>query len=1259
MWLNWLDSTELDRWADHRNAQALLPRVIRRLIYGISDDLHRVDFPGGSSVQQRGWDGIVETGGSENVFVPAGVSGWEVSAAKKPEKEAQENFKKRTDYPLGLDRKSTTFVFVTPRRFPSKRDWEQARREEGLWSDVRAYDAENLVSWLEQVPGEAAWFAEQLGRPVTQIRSLEDAWKSFAEMSNPPLSTGLLLAGRHETEQISRERPPSERLREWLSAEPTVLVLQAEGDGEAIGFVWSVISELPENDRAHWSSRALVVREISAWRGIGGRREGLVVIAPSLEGEEAAEIHLAGNHVLIPQSRSVGRRENAIQLRRASRIDFEAALKEMSLSEPEARRLTQASGRSVLALRRAIMPTTAYPGWAESSSVRGLVPALLAGGWDEGYNGDREILETLSGRPYDDLADRLIELAEGTEPPLRRVGAVWRLSAPLDALILLGPFLQDRDLKRFRHVVEEVLGEKDPALELKQSARWLAGIHGKEWKYSAPLREGIAETLGLLGANEAYTDANLSSHPGSLVRGLVARLLENATPARWYSVRPFLPLLAEAAPDEFLDAVESSLGMSPPPIMELFAEDQDHFFASSGHSYLLWALEILAWSPNLLARVSLLLARLAELDPGGRLANRPSGSLRDIFLPWIRHTGADESMRMAALEAIITEYPTVGRRLLLSLLPQPHDWTSSTSRPRWRNWDQANQEPVTPKEYWDFIGHLQKVLLKYLTDAETYWDQLVEHLPNLDREFREKALDHMKGLKKSKAPQEVQHRTWEVLRKVVTRFRQFPDADWALPPDELANFEETLQALTPTDPAVRYGWLFKHWPELPKPSDDYNKVETDVESRRREALSAVMRDGGVGEAIDFAARVENPENVGATLASLLPADLDREWETMARTLGLSDDALRSCGLNFVRARALSENAADWRRRARERMGAEDWSADAIVDFYCGFQPDLILWDEVAGESKGIESAYWRKASFQSLREPKAAERAVRKLLESGRWSHAVGVAYLNRERTSTELLFEVLEGVEGEAVQDDPRPLECTEVLGIIGVLQERVDAGQGRLALVEFLYIELFDRGPRQPQALFRALAEDPVFFTEVYSWIVRRIQGEDIDESSATGRARGAWKLLSYWKGLPGMARDALVDAKVIGEWVDAARARFAELGLEKEGDEQIGEVLATSPIGEDDIWPDVATRIVMERIKSQEILDGMLRGVVNRGGVSRGRGGGQERELERKYRKYAEEAAGRWPRTARLLRAIGDYYASQARFWDRRDELEDLLP
>jgi hypothetical protein len=119
------------------------------------------------------------------------------------------------------------------------------------------------------------------------------------------------------------------------------------------------------------------------------------------------------------------------------------------------------------------------------------------------------------------------------------------------------------------------------------------------------------------------------------ITSIVHTLLDGADARRWWSVHRQLDLFAEAAPDVFLSAVESSLERNDPPIMALFMADKTPVMGGTYYGDLLGGLERLAWSPKYLPRVALLLARLAVLARIERQnVNRPSNSLCNIFLLW-------------------------------------------------------------------------------------------------------------------------------------------------------------------------------------------------------------------------------------------------------------------------------------------------------------------------------------------------------------------------------------------------------------------------------------------------------------------------------------------------------------------------------------------------------------------------------------------------------------------------------------------------
>ncbi len=137
--------------------------------------------------------------------MPAGTSGWEMGVEKNPQKKAEEDLSKRMKDSCGLDRKQTTFVFVTVRKWQGKSQWCQEKRALGVWKDVRVYDSASLEEWLEQAPAVDAWLAGILGKKPVGLAVIDDYWSNLEAMTDPSLKPEVFLASREEQVQEARQ----------------------------------------------------------------------------------------------------------------------------------------------------------------------------------------------------------------------------------------------------------------------------------------------------------------------------------------------------------------------------------------------------------------------------------------------------------------------------------------------------------------------------------------------------------------------------------------------------------------------------------------------------------------------------------------------------------------------------------------------------------------------------------------------------------------------------------------------------------------------------------------------------------------------------------------------------------------------------------------------------------------------------------------------------------------------------------------------
>ncbi len=191
------DATDLERWADRRDAQADLPRLVRRLIRHENDQVQRCEMAGGDSVGKHGFDGVVEATRATS-FVPEGLSAWEMGVAQDARKKANADYRERTDNPQGIDRATATFVFVTPRRWDDKKEWESKKKKEGKWRDVRVLDANDIEQALEECPAVDVWLSELLDMPALGVVTVEDWWRRYSATFDPTLAPSVVVAGRDD-----------------------------------------------------------------------------------------------------------------------------------------------------------------------------------------------------------------------------------------------------------------------------------------------------------------------------------------------------------------------------------------------------------------------------------------------------------------------------------------------------------------------------------------------------------------------------------------------------------------------------------------------------------------------------------------------------------------------------------------------------------------------------------------------------------------------------------------------------------------------------------------------------------------------------------------------------------------------------------------------------------------------------------------------------------------------------------------------------
>ncbi len=1142
MGIGLVERWHLAGWRSQIQARSKLPELISQLIEETTERSDCVVFPHDEGVDTGGYDGTVKDS-SGSVWVPVGPSVWELSTRASPGTKAGDDYADRTRDPLGWDMAKSSYVQVSLRPWPERRLWAADRSAEGQWCEVRALGLDDIVAWLTDAPETELWLANLLGLHPSELTRGRKWWNEWLGHTGGLYDESVVLAGRSACEGEFLDR---------LEGNARSVTVEAESIEAALEFIAATAIGPQESEGAgSLLDRMVFVHGPNAWHRLHGESgHPLVLVAcdPGLAQLPRSDVHTSvfplqeSGGSFAARRAPDGSRDCVVVPRLDARLIAEALdsdeARARGINDPEARRLGVVGRGSADALRRqlSLNPAIRTPTWAIVDQLAGVdvarakTAALLAGDWSGARSesaagrADRAAVACLAGGDLDYEAVQLtLQLfSAGPDPMLRYDGSTWRLVAPREAWQLLAPGLVTEDvLGRFFDVAAEVLSENDPLGGLDAEDRVLAQVRGVGYRFSEALRYGVARTLVMLSVRGGELILPMGIDPATRVRRLVADLLEpNGVECsvadrvrRLADLGDVLPLLAEAAPTEVVDSLEKILRHPEDASAVLFAdaEDAQHPWSEmSPHVAVLGAVERLAWVPGRLDDVAEILLRLEVLDPGGYLAQRPSGSFADVFAEVAPQAGATAQERLGSLRGL-------QERLVESSSESDKDF-AALARLLARLIARGGLSGM-----WSSVP----VVRDYPTRRDDSDDGVLDYRTEIARQFlevtRHRALDrgdagavHDALLAPAGTPIELLltdselGELWQVfqdaasvlsveecqiagerLSALADRHISHPQAKWALPADEVEHIVEIAETLLgprsdSDDPAERHRWLFEtDAPRLgPGLSPitgivDYDDALTD---RRVAAIREVMQAEGLSGVLRLAELVavddkSAPWAIGNALARVATGTVDQrtgETEVAATAnieselyAALSDSQEQSEDRELNPAtQIVSEGFFTTHIRSQREAGHDPWprllSLARSTDSTPTGQARLLrasrdyprAWQEAASLGTDTSRALWEIVGLIDFgRDLKEIDEAAQSLLSVGRAADAVDLLSSRRNSAPSggiaqraELILDALEDLAGAGIAANDPHMLRWAVTELIQSLAKHVPVNRSNL---------------------------------------------------------------------------------------------------------------------------------------------------------------------------------------------------------------------
>ena len=1244
-----LTAAEIDSWAKEnpRRAQELLPELVLRLILRTSDRITDYEFPIEKGIQYSGYDGVLVSE-EKNSYFPNGKSVWECGTNDDAISKFKSDIQKRSNDPLGVDVAETTFIFVTLKIWNHKQSIEELlneSRKKYAWKDIRIIDGCKIAIWLQEFTAVAAWFSEAIEHSFDGIRDIENYWCDYCESTEPKLNKEFFLIGRDK--QIKA-------LDEWMRQKSGTLIVAAESSLEAKLFL---IAYFLNKSSKKNSGYVLLVEKVERWNQFIRKEEKDTILIPSFNFTE--DIQCPGDiKILIPVSKysplsKIAKNVISVKIERRIRTLHQQALESIGIDSSDYGKIEAVTRRSFLPFYRTItkIPSRKQPSWLSHESPEDLIPAFLAGSWEENKEGDRKAIELLSGLTYEDYINKLQKWLIIEDAPIFKVLGTYQMVSITDMWTFLYESLSSPQIKRLKECILLVFGAADPTFELPEERWFMAAILGKGSKYSSSIRESLAIDLILFSEQkdrENYCDIDSAEY---YVDSVVSEILESImTWQQWNSIAEVLPSLAEASPNSFLIKIESEVDDPESQLWQMFKPAKDLLTGRSYYTYVLWALEKIVWFDDYAVRAIEVLAKINEKQFQYKLANTPIDSLYSIFCVWHPQSCLTCEQRIKVIQRISKNYPKTGKELIAKLIPSGNEVCYNIDEPRWRDFEGKGAEGVTDKEYRDTINAIATIAID---SADTNEDpKLIINKADvffgLGRPWLESMKEYCETLSNSQRIE-----LSNLLRTKISRNREFCDAKWAMPEKYLSKMEDVLHQILPDD-IEQYSYLYKQSASLLNPvpykegHDNFEFRSKQLQELRTRTALDILSKYGEKLFIEFAMKAEVTEE----LSKIIVQNIMKESYDFSLLTEMRDKNPRLCSSVLYRLYSINGSKGFFESLTDSKLPDGEKGA-ILVQAPLAFE----IWEQVQEFGDAVSETYWQHIdAFKAFyKEREHQDYLINQLIKYNRpFSAAKVISY--SEYANTEIIIAVLEKcyeMHGfvEAAGYSAKILSPDEIQNLFDKIYSNQNADLEKMIPLEVTFFPCFDP-EYMPRGIAKYFEKDPV----EYIHFIELVSPKDKKSHEISPeQSHVVRQILHRYREIPG-CNSRSISRNVFRQWISAGRKYAQQAGLVDKFESYLGNLLSYAPDGDDGIYPHELVREYFESGISQTVINSFITGRYNqRGGYFVTAGAGEEAIAEN-YRKSAAILRIEYPQTAAILDKLSKSYSRESLYEYKRDFLNN---
>lgn len=806
-----------------------------------------------------------------------------------------------------------------------------------------------------------------------------------------------------------------------------------------------------------------------------------------------------------------------------------------------------------------------------------LIKFSLLEQWSENSSKDREIITQFFNKDFNFVINELSELKSKSQF-VKNQEEYFYIYKDVESENIIFTTLESSILEEFEKIAIEVLSEQDPLYNLMENERLLGKVYQETPRYSKNLRQGIINNLVWLYNNKNNFHFISEEKIKKSLNNIVYTILHDTDWKVWVSLERDLEVLAELAPETFINELAEMISYKKPELRDLFEHGEYRFIYGNFIANILCAMEILSWYTVCLEKIIDILVELCSFDILNNYASNPVKTLINLLLPWAKFVPFTAENKISFVVRIRRADVNTAFKLLMRLLTF-ETMGFETRKPKYlANISEDDSDKASREEWLKCVKGYNEILLEILSSNKNLLSEVMKDFCGLYIETKQ---DLMQFFQKEKDNPNI-YQFWYQLYLQIAKNKQFRNAKWAVSDSELKKMEEIEKTIRPTDLYLLYRPLFAE--------QDYELADEDVKDwgielkkikeKRRLALKQLFSQDGEKAIFTFIKTERMAENVACIFSEFDNIDFSYFFPYFL----LSENEIERV---FIKKYIwyLSRKGNDI-----EKINFKNWNETEKVKLCLFMQFEQSTWNFVQNLLDNPMD-YWQEVDVLPLQSDSDLTMATEQFISVKRYWLAAGCLFAqnyNKKNIPDQKLFKVMSLLANK--KDQWKYIDPYEIITLLKLIQNS-NLSVDDKASVELKFVSYFIRNDSiRLKYVFEKFVTTPQFFLDIVAEVYR--SDDDTKQKKVSKEKEeyifNMFNILSRWETVPCVLNGKL-NSTDFDVWlknvIDGAN-KIKRLSIVHV---LIGRVLYYAPPDTDGFWIDKHIAEILDKTSNAKMLEG----------------------------------------------------------------------